>query len=47
MSTPTRLAVFAGGLVLTFAAAWGLGDAVEPLLDEPVPAHDGGIDHDG
>jgi hypothetical protein len=48
MSTATRLAAFAGGLVLAFATAWGIGDAVPPVLDEPAPspAHEQGADHD-
>ena len=46
MSIPARLAVFASGLVLAFAGAWGLGGALDPLLDEPSPAHQGGANHD-
>jgi hypothetical protein len=44
VSTPTRLAVFAGGLVVAFATAWGVGSFVDPLLDEPLAAHDMGED---
>ena len=44
VSTPTRLAAFAVGLVVAFGAAWGVGDAVEPILDEPVPVQDQGHD---
>ncbi|HXH80718.1 hypothetical protein [Nocardioides sp.] len=40
MSTPARLAAFAVGLVVAFGAAWGVGDAVVPILDEPAPAQD-------
>ena len=47
MNTPTRLAAFAAGLVLAFVAAWGVGDAVPPLLDAPIPTHDTGAEHDG
>lgn len=42
MNTPTRLAVFALGLVVAFGAAWGVGTAMSPVLDEdaPVASHD-------
>lgn len=40
VSTPTRLATFAAGLVVAFSAAWGAGRAVSPVLDEPVAAHE-------
>ncbi|PUA81273.1 hypothetical protein [Nocardioides currus] len=40
MNTPTRLAIFAAGLVAAFGAAWGVGTATDPLLDEPPAAHD-------
>ena len=40
MNTPTRLAVFATGLLVAFAAAWGVGTAMSPVLDEPVASHD-------
>jgi hypothetical protein len=42
MNTPLRLTIFAAGLLVTFAAAWGVGTAVAPVLDEPVAAHDMG-----
>jgi hypothetical protein len=40
VSTPARLALFAVGLVVAFTAAWGVGTAMSPVLDEPVVAHD-------
>lgn len=40
MNTPTRLAIFATGLLVAFAAAWGVGTAMSPVLDEPVASHD-------
>ena len=42
MNTPTRLAIFATGLVAAFGAAWGVGTAMSPVLDEngPPAAHD-------
>lgn len=41
MNTPLRLAAFAGGLVVVFAAAAGLGNAVGPVIDtEPAAAPD-------
>lgn len=41
MSTPVRLAVFGLGLLVAFAAAWGVGTAMGPVLDdEPVASHD-------
>ena len=47
MNVATRLAVFATGLAVAFAAAWGAGTAVSPVLDEPVAAHDmGEVSHD-
>ena len=42
MNTPTRLAIFAAGLLVAFAAAWGVGTAMSPVLDEPPAAHDMG-----
>lgn len=44
MSVPVRLAIFAASLLAAFAAAWGAGTAVSPILDEPVPAHAMGDD---
>jgi hypothetical protein len=40
MNTPKRLAIFATGLIAAFAAAWGVGTAMSPVLDEPVVSHD-------
>jgi hypothetical protein len=40
MNTPTRLAIFTTGLLVAFAAAWGVGTAMSPVLDEPVASHD-------
>ncbi|MEO5664262.1 MAG: hypothetical protein ABIR39_13345 [Nocardioides sp.] len=42
MNTPTRLAIFALGLTVAFGAAWGVGTAMSPVLDEPVASHDMG-----
>lgn len=45
MNTPARLAVFAAGLVVAFVAAWGVGSAVSPVLDDPPALHD--VSHPG
>lgn len=44
MSTPARLAIFVVGLLVAFGAAWGVGTALSPVLDEadPVATHDMG-----
>ncbi len=34
MNTPARLAIFAAGLLIAFAAAWGIGAAVGPTPTE-------------
>ncbi|MFC6152936.1 hypothetical protein [Nocardioides yefusunii] len=41
MSTPTRLALFAGTLVVVFALAFGVGRVVPTLADES-PEHSHG-----
>ena len=43
-NTPTRLGIFAAGLLVAFAAAWGVGDALSPVLDEPAVPHELGED---
>ncbi len=35
MRAPIRLAIFAAGLLLAFAAAWGIGAAVGPAPAPP------------
>lgn len=47
MSTTARIAAFAVGLLVAFAAAWGAGAAVAPVLDEPVASHDMGDESEG
>jgi hypothetical protein len=53
MNTATRAAIFVVGLGFVFAAALGIGNAVGPVVDEPVAhedehvADEGGSDTDG
>ena len=35
MSTAQRIVAFLAALVLTFAVGYGIGAAVDPVLDEP------------
>ena len=46
MNTPPRLAIFATGLIAAFGAAWGVGTAMSPVLDEGdrLVAHEMGSD---
>jgi hypothetical protein len=46
LSGPTRIAVFAVGLGVVFAAALGVGNAVGSVADEPVAHDDGHADTD-
>jgi hypothetical protein len=46
MSVPARVGLFLGGLAIVFAAAFAIGDAIDPDgPDEATSAHSGGDDH--
>ncbi|HET7690594.1 MAG TPA: hypothetical protein VFK41_09460 [Nocardioidaceae bacterium] len=42
MSTPVKVAAFLAALVAAFVAAWGVGNAVDPIATEPAATHDDG-----
>jgi hypothetical protein len=39
VSVPVKLLAFAGVLAATFAAAYGVGAALDPVDGDPAPAH--------
>ncbi|WP_193317979.1 MULTISPECIES: hypothetical protein [Streptomyces] len=47
MNTTTRVGAFGAGVALTFGAAFGVGQLVGPIGEEPRPSHDAHGDGDG
>jgi hypothetical protein len=46
VAVPQKLLAFAVGLVLAFAAGYGIGGVVEPVIDDEPPAAPASPEHE-